>query len=248
MEHFTHWKARPSYILSSSRSLLVNHPYWFASTLESYSYPPNRMDSEPRAPIELRRRTPDEDQQLIALRDQDNKKFGDIGNILGRSVKATQSRYASIKQRLRSSFVDWIAENDHAIIDGRRRGLAIKDIADEMQLQKEAVSERWRTLQRQKQVPEDVLAIWRRKGDVVFTPEEDETILKIWMQMRDDEQLVRMAKFKGKSQADIRERRSQLVIGHSPLYQKMLGLGGKTRGETDALKGALGEPKHSWMK
>ncbi|KAJ4365929.1 hypothetical protein N0V83_008551 [Neocucurbitaria cava] len=206
------------------------------------------MEPQPRPPAELRRWTKEEEHQLIRLRDQDHKDFKDIGATLNRSKAATQSRYYAIKQRQHSSAIDWTPEHDHTIIDGRRRGLPLKAIATEMQMPPEAVAERWSTLQRLKQVPEDVLVIWRRKGDVNFSPEEDETILKVWMQGPDDEQLVRTVRFEGKSQADIRERRSELVYRHSALYLSMLGVGEGKEGETDALKSALGTPKYGWMK
>ncbi|KAH7401357.1 hypothetical protein BKA66DRAFT_405485 [Pyrenochaeta sp. MPI-SDFR-AT-0127] len=198
--------------------------------------------------MELRRWTSDEEGQLLHLRDHEHNNFEDISTVLGRSPGATQARYNIIKQRQQSSYIDWTPETDQSIIDGRRRRLAIKDIANEMNLSAEAVAERWFTLQRQKVVPEEVLAIWRRKENVIFTPEEDETILKVWMQMRDDEQLIRIVKFKGKSQGDIRERRSELVNRHSPLYLKMLGIGDGKDNESDALKVALGKSKYSWMK
>ncbi|CAO2656423.1 Nn.00g052260.m01.CDS01 [Neocucurbitaria sp. VM-36] len=206
------------------------------------------MIPEPRSPTELRRWVSDEEHQLIRLRDQEHKKFEDIAAMLHRSIAATQGRYYTIKQRQHSSAIDWTPEHDHNIIDGRRRGLTIKDIATEMQIPPEATAERWYTLQRLKQVPEDVLVIRRRKGDVIFTPKEDEMILKIWIQMRDDQQLISMVKLKGKSQTDIRERRVELVNGHSPLYLNMLGVGHGKENETDALKTALGKPKYTWMK
>ncbi|KAF2129892.1 hypothetical protein P153DRAFT_418575 [Dothidotthia symphoricarpi CBS 119687] len=205
------------------------------------------MEHQPRAPLKLRRWTSEDEQMLLNLRDREKKDFTDIAKILNRTTAAAIQHYSVLKQQSEGRFVEWTHAMDEHIINGRRRGLHIKTISVEMKLTAHAVADRWYTLLREKKVPEDVLAIWRRKNDVVFTLEEDEVILRLWIEMEDDEQLVRMVSFRGKSQSDIRERRIELVYGSSPLYQRLLGIGDGGGNAPHALDKALGKPRYGWM-
>jgi hypothetical protein len=202
---------------------------------------------QPRPPKELRRWTVEEEHQLIFLHDTQHKKFTEIAPILNRTPNAINQRYTTIKQRQYSSAIDWTPQLDQFIIEGRRRILSTKDIAAEVKIPVEAVAGRWNTLQREKKVPEDVLALLSTKEDVVFTREEDEMILKLWMQGNDDGQIIQQVMFKGKSEQDVKARRIELSYG-SPLYLELLGVGKGEENETDALKMAVGKPKYGWMK
>lgn len=207
------------------------------------------------SPIELRRWSPDEERRAVIFRDQEHKTWHEIGIILDRSRNAVEHCYTVIKQRQHSSVVEWTRDIDNTIIEGRRLGLSLKQISinlstvsDNKKLTSKALGDRWNQLQRDKLVPEEVLAVWRRKTEVVFTPEQDEKILKLCMQGLKDEQLARMVEFKGKSHAAIRERRLKLIDGHSPVYVKLLGSEGVKVEESDAFKKALGKPKYGWME
>jgi hypothetical protein len=205
--------------------------------------------AQPQPPKQLRCWTTSEEHQLIHLRESENKKFEDIAPVLGRTTNAIQNRYSTIKQKQFSSAVDWTPALDASIIDGRRRCLPIREIAKEVKIPHEAISERWNTLRFEKKVPEEVLAIWRRKRDVVFSPKEDEMILQLWMQGKGDEDIVRMVNFKGKSQENVRDRRVELVNGSSLLYLKMLGVGQGRKDENEtALSVAIGPKRYGWMK
>jgi hypothetical protein len=159
-----------------------------------------------------------------------------------------QNRYTIVKQRQYGSVVDWTEPRDASIINGRAKGQGIPEIASDLKLPKQAVGERWQTLQAQNQVPEEVLALWRRKEEVVFTEEEDEAILKLWIKCKDDNEIAKTLKCKGKSQRDIITRRGELVKGSSPIYLRLLGVGQGKENEMDGLKRAMGKPKYGWMK
>lgn len=101
-------------------------------------------------------------------------------------------------------------------------------------------------------MPEDVLAIWRRKEEVVWSAEEDEEILELYLQGKGDEEIGDVVKkgkleFGGKSKADVMARRKELVRESSPLYLKMLGVVGVQK-LNGALESALGvKKKYKWM-
>jgi hypothetical protein len=202
---------------------------------------------QPRPPKELRRWTVEEERQLILMHDTQHKKFTEIAPLLNRTPNALCQRYTTIKQNQYSSVIDWTPQLDESIIDGRRRLLSTKEIAAEVKAPVEAVAGRWNTLQREKKVLEDVLALLSTKEDVVFTQEEDEMILKLWMQGNDDDQIIQQVMFKGKSGQDVKTRRIALSYG-SPLYLELLGVSKGKENETDALKMAVGKPKYDWMK
>jgi hypothetical protein len=208
------------------------------------------MDAQPQpfAPKELRPWTVREEHSLISLRDTNNKTFEEIGKFVNRTTIAVQNRYTIVKQRQYSSVVDWTEPLDASIINGRAKGQGIPEIASDLKLPKQAVGERWQTLQAQNQVPEEVLALWRRKEEVVFTEEEDEAILKLWIKCKDDNEIAKTLKCKGKSQRDIIARRGELVKGSSPIYLRLLGVGQGKENEMDGLKRAMGKPKYGWMK
>ena len=136
---------------------------------------------------------------------------------------------------------------DHAIIELRRQGLVMKAIAAEMQLPVQAVQDRWYTLVRQHQVPADVLALWSRKEEVVWSEEEDEALLKLWLEGNDDDAIGRMLKLEKKSKDDMRTRRVELVRGSSPLYLRMLGGQGMKGTVRTGMEKALEKKKYAWM-
>jgi hypothetical protein len=43
-----------------------------------------------------------------------------------------------------------------------------------------------------------VLAVWRRKDEVIWTDEEDEVILKLFIKCKDNDEIVRTLKFKAR--------------------------------------------------
>jgi hypothetical protein len=154
---------------------------------------------QPLAPQESRHWTVREEHQLIRLRDTDNKTFEDIVNFLDRTTVAVKRRYTTIKQREYSSVVDWTDSLEACIVNGRAAGQGIPEIAANFKLPKEVVGERWHTLQASKRVSEEFLALWRRKDEVVWIEEEDEAILKLWVKCKDDDEIARTLKLKGKS-------------------------------------------------
>lgn len=78
---------------------------------------------------------------------------------------------------------------------------------------------------RSKLVPDDVLAISRRKEEVVWTEEEDRMILALWIAGKEDNEIVKLVKLPGKTQMDVRKRRRDLTGGkENPLYVEMLGI------------------------
>lgn len=135
---------------------------------------------------------------------------------------------------------------DAQIVDGRRRGLRTREIGAEMGLPGEAVQGRWYELQQQRKVPEEVLAIWRRKGEVVWAEEEDVAILKAWVDGKNDDEIVQTVKFKGKCERDVRKRRKQLCRERGLVYSRMMGM---TRDQPapGGLENALGKDKFAWM-
>lgn len=136
---------------------------------------------------------------------------------------------------------------DERIIDGRRRGLGPREIGAEMDIPGEAVQGRWYELQQMKKVPEDVLAIWKRKGEVEWSGEEDEVVLKAWMEGLSDEELAEKVRFKGKYKCDVRERRRALCKEMGPVYRRVMVME-ERKLVPDALEKALGGKKYGWMQ
>lgn len=184
---------------------------------------------------------------LIMLRDTHKSSWESITTILSRTVPDCQNRYYALKQSSASSLVTWTPKIDHVIIDARRRGLSIKQLSAELGLWAPAVTERWAWLQRNEKVPEDVLALYRRKEEVTFTTEEDEWIVKKFIGGMDDEQIYKQGAWKGKSMGDLAKRRRQLTNegASGGLYVKKLGVGEK---KETALDKAMGKKKFKWMK
>lgn len=58
-----------------------------------------------------------------------------------------------------------------------------------MDISAEAVQGRWYELQQQKKVPEHVLAIWKKKAEVL----EDETILRAWIDGKSEDDIAQSA-------------------------------------------------------
>ena len=204
------------------------------------------MHNQPQPPATSQRWTPEDDSQLMHLRFTERKTWAEVAAILGRTVHAAQSHYYHLRGNQHSSFENWDATMDEHIIDGRRRGLLPREIGVEMGLPGEAVQGRWYELQQQKKVPEDVLAIWRRKGEVVWTEKEDMAILEAWVDGKNDDEIVKTLAFKEKYECDIRERRRQLCREMGPVYKRLMGMK-EEQPVLGALEKALGKKKFAWM-
>jgi hypothetical protein len=192
--------------------------------------------------------TEPQNRQLTELRDILRKPWAEIAAVLSRSISACQVHYKLLKQESEGSFIDWTPELDHSIIDGRRRGLSAKAIAYDLNISNHAVAGRWSRLQHLNLVPDDVLAVWRRKEPVVWSNAEDEYLLAMWIDGKSDDEITQAGKIKGKSPVDVKNRRVELVQGGGGgIYVRMLGVA-KENEATTALSKALGKPKYSWMK
>lgn len=191
--------------------------------------------------------TSTQNHMLLRLRDKDKASWSDIAATMGRSVTACQGHYSGLHQAQEGSMVDWTVPLDHYIIEGRRRCLSTAAIANEMSLTTHAVQDRWYALIRQQRVPEDVLALSRRKEEVVWTEEEDRQVMILWLKGRNDDEIVKLIKFKNKSDDDVRHRRIRLVNDPSPLYIKMLGVSREKTKVKNGLEKALGKNKYDWM-
>lgn len=189
------------------------------------------------------------DQQLLRLHDIEQKSFVDMGLILERSTGACQTRYYMLKNARDGSFVYWTDELDEHIIDGKRRGLSSTAIALEMaslSMTARAISDRWFHLQQLDRVPEDVLAIHRRKPNVEWSAEEDEIVARMWISGIADAKIAGEAGLEGRSQDNVRIRRMELVKGGGGgVYKRLLGVESK---EITGLDKAVGKGKYSWMK
>ncbi len=195
----------------------------------------------------LRRWTPAEDQRLHNLRVVQHRTWSEIAKALDRTVSAVTKRWYHLKITQSSSFEEWNAAMDKHIIDGRRHGLMSGEIGAGIDVPAEAVQGRWYELQQRKKVPEDVLAIWRRKGEVEWSEEEDETILKAWIDGKDEEEIVECARTKGKYKCDVRERYKVLVREKGTIYRRLMGLD-QAKPAPHALERALGKKKFAWME
>lgn len=60
----------------------------------------------------------------------------------------------------------------------------------------------WYELKQQKKVPEDVLAVWRKKMEVEWTGKEDEIILQAWVDGKSEDYIAYSLHFEGKYQCD----------------------------------------------
>ncbi|KAF1362468.1 hypothetical protein EJ07DRAFT_107154 [Lizonia empirigonia] len=205
------------------------------------------MHSQPQPPTVRRRWTPVEDTQLMHLRLTEHKTWPEVAAILQRNTKAVQFHYHQLRRAQHSSFEDWNATMDDQIIDGRSRGLSLKEIGVEMDLPYEAIQGRWYELKQQKKVPEDVLAISRRKTEVEWTEKEDSEILKAWVEGKKDDEIAKTLKLTGKYERDVRERRRQLCREAGPLYRRLMGMK-EDQPVPGAMDRALGKKKFAWMK
>ncbi|KAF2446863.1 hypothetical protein P171DRAFT_482938 [Karstenula rhodostoma CBS 690.94] len=125
---------------------------------------------------------------------------------------------------------------DH-IIEGRRQGLASKQIEIEIKISATSATSRWHALEQQNRVPEDVLDIGRRKEEVAWCEENEETILKAWKEGQDDEKVAKSVTLEGRNEGDIRERLVALRFERGPGYKRVMDMEGKR--SPDALKQAL---------
>ncbi|KAF1920441.1 hypothetical protein BDU57DRAFT_561573 [Ampelomyces quisqualis] len=192
--------------------------------------------------------TSHDERHLINLRDTCSTPWDDIATILSRNISGCQQHYSILKQATASSLVTWTPAIDHAIIDARGRGLSIKNVSAELGIWAPAVTDRWAWLLRSHSVPPDVLAVWRRKEDVVFTADEDAFIVKMYIQGLSDEQIYKECASKEKSRVDVVRRRKELTNEGAAggLYVRMLGVG---NGEVKTgLDRAMGKKKYGWMK
>ncbi|KAH7085671.1 hypothetical protein BKA63DRAFT_548763 [Paraphoma chrysanthemicola] len=193
-----------------------------------------------------------DDRLLIQLRELEHKTYPDISIKLDRTIRACQQHYARLVQEREARYFDWTDEIDHDIIEGRRQGLTVKAIATQIAttmngkpISHHAIEYRWLELKRENKVPADVLAIWTRKADLVWSMEEDDCIVALWTKGFTDEQIARAGQFKGKGMDDVVKRRRELITGEDPRYAKALG----QKGGRNALEHALGvKKKYGWMK
>lgn len=204
------------------------------------------MNQEAPSPPAHRRWTPAEDALLHRLRILEHRPWPEVAQALNRSTQAVAAHYYQYKIAQSASIEDWDATMDAQIIDGRRRGLNSQQIATEMRIPAEAVQGRWYELKQLKRIPEDVLVVWRRKGEVQWSEKEDEKILRAWVDGKDQETIVDCLEFEGKYKCDVRERYRLLLREKGPIYGRLMGLDGKKPAAT-ALDQALGEKKFAWM-
>jgi hypothetical protein len=220
------------------------------------------MDAEPHCqPLapkphkELRRWNYDEENKLLQLIESENMNYGEAASVLNRSIQSVQHRYSIIRQRDACAAITWTSEIDAAIIDGRRRMLSTNQIAQEINMPEKAIQSRWQALRATKKVPEDVLALRRHKQLRDFSPQEDEAILRLYVQRKDDKEIAALLGTKERTQTEIMTRRRKLVAENSPIYRRLVRMSNKTwEGdgnieETDALGQALGKSrsKYEWM-
>ncbi|KAI4955743.1 hypothetical protein J4E91_001604 [Alternaria rosae] len=208
----------------------------------------------PKAPSEKRRWNYDEESQLIRLIRIETKTYEQAAQVLNRSSYAVQHRYAIIRQRDVSATITWTPELDAAVIDGHRRLQKPKAISREMSVPIEAIQSRWQALKIMKKVPQDVIDLQRRKKLRDFTPEDDEAILRLYVEGNEDKEIAQMLKIKGKSQTEIINRRRKLVADSSPIYRRLVSIhngtwnGNRAKVETEALEVAVGRDKYEWME
>lgn len=135
---------------------------------------------------------------------------------------------------------------DEYIIDCRGERWASKEIAHEMGIPAEAVQGRWYDLQQQKKVPEEVLAVWRKKGEVEWSEKEDEIILQAWIDGKSEDDIAHSLRFEGKYLCDVRQRFKHLHKEKGPMYRRLMGME-VSRPLPHALDKALGKKKYAWM-
>lgn len=111
-----------------------------------------------------------------------------------------------------------------------------------MDISAEAVQGRWYELQQQKKLPEHVLAIWKKKAEVL----EDETILRAWIDGKSEDDIVHSLRFEDKYQCDIRQRFKHLYREKGPMYRRLMGME-ESRTLPHVLDKALGKKKYAWM-
>ena len=216
-----------------------------------------RQSPELKPPKELRRWNYDEENRLLYLIKVEEKTYKEAATSRNRSIQSVQHRYSIIRQRDESASISWTAELDSAIIDGRRRGLTPNEIAQEINIPEKAIQSRWQALRAAKKVPEDVLDLRRRKPLRDFTPQEDETILNLYVEGHDDKDIAVLAGIEGKSQTEIMIRRRKLVAESSPIYRRLIeeqlhktgkeDLTYKKKEKIDTLESAVNRQKYGWM-
>lgn len=219
-----------------------------------------RKSPELKPPKELRRWNYDEENRLLYLIKVEEKTYKEVATSLNRSIQSIQHRYSIIRQRDESASISWTTELDSAIIDGRRRGLTPNEIAQEINIPEKAIQSRWQALRAAKKVPEDVLDLRRRKPLRDFTPQEDETILNLYVEGHDDKEIAVLADIEGKSQTEIMIRRRKLVAESSPIYRRLIEeqlhqtgkehhnkKKKKKKEKIDTLELAVNGQKYGWM-
>ncbi|KAJ8115581.1 hypothetical protein OPT61_g2799 [Boeremia exigua] len=205
------------------------------------------MHQHTTPPSTHRRWTPAEDSRLEELRFIHHLTWPNIALALNRTTQAVTGRWHHLKIAHCSSFEDWNAALDERIIDGRRLGLTCHEIGDEMELPAEAVQGRWYELRQKNKVPADVVAIWRRKQEVKWSEEEDETILRVWKSGKNKEELIECVRFEGKFKCDVQDRYRVLLRERGAVYRRVMGLD-EAKPVPHALDRALGKKKFAWME
>jgi hypothetical protein len=193
--------------------------------------------------------TPAQNHLLIHLHETDGLSWSEIALQLCRSPTACSAHYKQLEREAASSLITWTPAHDKAIVTGKRRGLSTAAISIEMSVCSEAITERWSTLQREKKVPEEVLAVWRRREKVEWSVAEDGVLLDMYCLGLGDVEIAKTGALKGRSREEVRMRRVELMYGEDrSLWLKKLGMRGKGKHvEMTALEKALGKPKYDWM-
>ncbi|KAF3047210.1 hypothetical protein E8E11_004324 [Didymella keratinophila] len=204
------------------------------------------MHQQTSTPQTSRRWTPDDNARLHHLRFIELLPWPVRAAALGRTNQAVHGHYYQLKIAQGASFEEWDVDMDEYIIENRGEGWNSKEIAQEMGISAEAVQGRWYELQQQKKVPEHVLAIWKKKAEVVWSEEEDKTILRAWVNGKSEDEIAHSLRFEGKYQCDIRQRFRHLYREKGPMYRRLMGME-ESRPLPHALDKALGKKKYAWM-
>ncbi|KAF2252458.1 hypothetical protein BU26DRAFT_502928 [Trematosphaeria pertusa] len=186
------------------------------------------------APQHMNKKWSKEDgQRLIKLRDEDGLKWDQIASELNRGPQPVREHYKKLKEEaLVPPDFQWTDELDQKVIDGRRQGYLVAQIAADIGLPNGIIIRRTRHL-RDKGLIQNVP---RGRPKITFTDEEDEMILRLWIAMTSDSDISVLLNLPGKTEKSVRDRRIFHTQGAgvrpmaSEMYLKLLaGYGDKKR-------------------
>ncbi|KAJ4384530.1 hypothetical protein N0V86_000129 [Didymella sp. IMI 355093] len=204
------------------------------------------MHQQPFPPRTAHRWTLADDARLHHLRFIELGTWPEVAVALGRTTQAVPGHYYQLKIAEGASFEEWDPSMDEYIIECRGQGESSKEIASEMGVPAEAVQGRWYELQQQKRVPESVLAVWRKKGEVRWTEKDDGMIVRAWIDGKSESDIAHSLQFEGKYQCDIKQRYKHLFREKGPVYRRLMGME-ENKLLPHALDKALGKKKYAWM-